>query len=422
MIRQNHYHQYLSAQRADKACEFLLKHPNFTNWYQSSDSQQLLIFGEMGSGKSFVMSFVVDELVRRSKDQLPQSKVCHYYCRDHETEETTSILSALILSLLVELTGRKKPFVEWYKDFQDSGHFDPARDSSILGELLYKVLEAIDRPVFVVIDGLDECNTGSRNELLTMLHELSQRVSGLKILLSSSAQDAILRQLQDTAKIGMLADAHRDGIIVEKVVERKLFDLSPDVKSLVIDKLTLLAEGSALWTRMIIELIEARKVREFEPMKSFLEEMSLPEQLSEIYSTLLSRCTSNDADNLIVASAALRLLVIANRNVSIIELDWAVALSTTRLPGMIEHYRALELIHPFIAHVEFKDVKKHQVRLVHHSVKEFVLKKFALAHGQISKEPVEIMLNQSIRGAGLRDNLDAAEYFLSRNNIARSDL
>lgn len=325
--------------------------------------------------------------------------------------ETTSILSALILSLLVGLTGLKKSFVEWYKDFQNFGHLDPAIDSKILGELLCKVLEAIDHPVFVVIDGLDECNTESRNELLTTLHELSQRVSGLKILLSSSAQGKILKQLEDTAKIEMLADAHRDGIIVEKVVERKLLDLSPDVKSLVIDKLTRLAKGSAIWTRTTIELIEARKIREFEPMKSFLEEMSLPEQLSEIYNTLLSRCTSNDTENLSVASVALRLLVIANRDLSILELAWAVALSTTGPRVMVEHHRALELINPFIAYVEFKDMKKHQVRLVHHSVKEFVLKKFALPHGQISKEPDEIMLNQSIRGAGLRDNLDAVEYF-----------
>lgn len=70
----------------------------------------------------------------------------------------------------------------------------------------------------------------------------------------------------------------------------------------------------------------------------------------------------------------------------------------------------------------FKDMKKHQARLVHHSVKEFVLKKFALPHGQISKEPDEIMLNRSIRGAGLRDNLDAVEYFVSQNKFARSDL
>lgn len=64
-----------------------------------------------------------------------------------------------------------------------------------------------------------------------------------------------MEQLHDTAKIEMVADAHRDGIIVAKVVERKLFDLSPNVKSLVIDRLTCLAKGSAIWTRMTIKLI-----------------------------------------------------------------------------------------------------------------------------------------------------------------------
>ncbi|KAJ5804776.1 uncharacterized protein N7518_001079 [Penicillium psychrosexuale] len=405
MSQQTQYHQYLTEQRADKACEFLLENPNFINWYRASDSQQLMIFGDMGSGKSFAMAFLADELVRRSKHQLPQPKVCYYYCRDDETGKTVFILSALILSLLGQLTGLKKPFVQWYKEAQNSGDFDPATNFKTLGEFLCKVLEAIDRPVFVVIDGLDECNRESRSNLLTILRKLLQRVSGLKIILSSRTQDEILERLHDTAKIEMVTDAHRDGIIVAKVVERKLFDLSPNVKSLVIDRLTRLAKGSAIWTRMTIELIETRKIMAFDPMKSFLEEMSLPEQLSEVYSTLLSRCSSNDPDNLKIASTALKILATTNRNLSILELGWAVALGTTRhvttvdaLAKLVDHQRVMRLIHPFIAHVEFKDVKKHQVRLVHQSVKEFVLKNFVSnqpwRHGPISREPDEMILDQ----------------------------
>ncbi|CAG8888318.1 unnamed protein product [Penicillium egyptiacum] len=292
MSRQSQYHQYLSKQRADKACEFLLENSNFINWYHDSDSHQLAIFGAMGSGKSSAMAFLADELVRRSKHQLPQPKVCFYYCRDEETGETIYILSALILSLLTQLPDLKKPFFQWYKEAQTCVDFDPATDSKTLREFLCKVLEAMLRPVFMVIDGLDKCSAESRSNLLTILQKLSQRVLGLKVILSSRAQEEISEQFHDTAKIEMITDAHRDGIIIEKLVEKKLFDLSPDVKSLVIDRMTGLAKGSVIWTRMTIELIETRNIGAFEPMKTFLEETSLPEQLSEIYSTVLSRCSS----------------------------------------------------------------------------------------------------------------------------------
>ncbi|KAJ5960179.1 uncharacterized protein N7479_007329 [Penicillium vulpinum] len=432
MSRQNYYHRYLSEHRADKACEFLLKHPNFINWYRASDSQQLVVFGDMGSGKSFAMAFLADELVRRGKHQIPQPKVCYYYCRDDGSGKTTFILSALILSLLAQLTGLKKPFVEWYKEAQTSGDFDPATNVTKLGEFLHKVLEAIDRPVSIVIDGLDECNRESRSSLLITLKEISQKVSGLKVLLSSRAQGEILEQLHDTAKVEMIADTHRDGIIVEKAVERKLFDLSPDVKSLVIERLTRLAKGSAIWTRMTIELIETRRIMAFDPMKTFLEEMSLPEQLLELYNTLLSRCSSNDPENLNLASTALKLLAITSRPLSILELAWAVALGTARhvtttdaLAKLVDHQRIMRLIHPFIAHVDFDDIKKYQVRLVHQSVKEFVLKNLVsnqpCPHGLISKESDQIILDQH-SGSLQAFMFDICTRYLLLENIGRTTL
>ena len=104
------YHADLKYRRADQACEFLLRNPNFTNWYHTSDSQQLVILGDMVCGKSLTTSFLIDKLGRRNKYQLPEPKICYYYCRDDNTGNAISILSALILSLLWQLPGQKKPF------------------------------------------------------------------------------------------------------------------------------------------------------------------------------------------------------------------------------------------------------------------------------------------------------------------------
>lgn len=223
---------------------------------------------------------------------------------------------------------------------------------------------AIDRPVFIVIDGLDECDRASQNRLLKVLKTLSQKVSGLKTVLSSRPQEDILEQLDETARIELGSDAQRDGIIIEKTVECQLSYLSTNVKALIIERLSHLAQGSAMWTKMIIELIEVRQIKASDRMRHFLEKIPLPRQLSELYVTLFSHYTSNDPKNQELASTALKLLTVTRRPLSILELAWAVALGTAQLvttidalARLVDHQRVLSLIQPFISRINFSDLK-----------------------------------------------------------------
>lgn len=382
LIRQCRYHADLRDLRADQACGFLLTNTNFVEWYRAPDSRQLVILGDMGCGKTVATAFLVDELSRRNEYQLPQPKICYYYCRDDETGKAVHIFSALILALLEQLCGLKKTFYEWYKQNQASGHLEPATNRRKLQEFLEKVLESLDRPLFIVVDGLDECDRASRSSLLKLLKTLLHKNPRLKTILASRPEEEILDQLDNTARIDLGSDARRDSVIVEHTVERRLSYLSKDVKTLVTEELSRLAQGSAIWTKMIIELIEVRGIRALGPMRLFLEEMPLPRQLSKLYDTLLLRCTSDDPENQAMASTALKLLAVTRRPLSILELAWAVALGAARkevttvaaLAKLVDHQRLLSFIHPFITRIDFSDVKKRQVRLVHQSVKEYVNK------------------------------------------------
>ena len=62
MSRQSQYHVNLQDLRADNACDFLLKNPSFINWYHAPNSQQLVIIGDMGCGKTVTMAYLVDEI------------------------------------------------------------------------------------------------------------------------------------------------------------------------------------------------------------------------------------------------------------------------------------------------------------------------------------------------------------------------
>lgn len=391
---QARYHAQMRELRADQACEFLLSNSDFTKWYHDRDTRQLVILGDMGCGKTVAMAYLVDQLSRRNEHLLPQPKICYYYCRDDETGQAIQVLSALILALLEQLSGLKKTFYDWYKQKQAFGDPAPATDVRNLEEFLEIVLESLDRPLFIVIDGLDECSRESRNRLLQFLKSLLQKNSMLKTIMSCRPEEEIFDQLKESATITLVPDAKRDGIIVEHTVEKKLPFLSKDVRALVVQSLSRLAQGSAIWTRMTIELIEIRKVSALAPMQRFLKQLTLPRELSKLYDDILSRCTSNDSENQELARIALRFLAISRRPLSILELAWAAALSTAQqeittvaaLSELVDHQRVLRLIHPFITSIDFNDLGKHQIRLVHQSIKEFV---FDLDQDRVSDSAIQ---------------------------------
>ncbi|OKO96959.1 Vegetative incompatibility protein HET-E-1 [Penicillium subrubescens] len=366
--------------RENKACEFLLEDTRFNTWYNTPESRQLVILGAKGHGKTFTMTFLAEELERRNRYQLPRPVLCQYYCRDDETGKATNVLCALIYSLLnhKQLEGLQKPFHERYREALGSD-LDPASNIFTLEKFLGSMLRTIDRPIVFVIDGIDECDDSSQNSLLNFLNSILQTASGLKIILSARPRQEILDRLDDAIRIELAPDPKRDFFIVEKTIKKLPRRLSPDAKAQIQKSLSERMQGSGIWTKMIVELINARRLMTKDAIDQFLEALPLPQELSKVYNSLLSRCTSDDDENWQLADTALRGLAFSHRPLSILELAWAVEMSLAQnvrtvhaLAKMVDHQRVMELIHPFIASPDYDEPRKPQVRLTHQSVKEWV--------------------------------------------------
>ncbi|KPA38773.1 nacht nucleoside triphosphatase [Fusarium langsethiae] len=387
LSQQSLHHTSLQSLRANLACEFLLEKPEFKNWYRASDSQQLAILGDTGSGKSIMMGFLIDQLSRRRYHQLPRPMILYHYCQNDETGQALYIFSSLILSLLQQCEGLKKTFFDWYKQDLLTGNFEPSTNAHKLVGFFQRTVEELDRPLFLVVDGLDECDTGSRNVLLESLQGLSQKTSGLKVVLSSRPWSEILNQLDGIPKIYVGADPERDRIIAEKTVETKLAHLAADIKQLVVERLSSFAQGSAIWTKMTVEAIATQKIMARGRMKKFLDNMPQPRELSELYASLFIRCAGEEPEAQNMAATALEILGTARRRLSILELAWAVALGTAdpdvttvaEVAELVDDQGVMALIQPFVASIDFNDLKKHQVIVVHQSVKEFILNELSLS-------------------------------------------
>ncbi|TVY66631.1 hypothetical protein Focb16_v009860 [Fusarium oxysporum f. sp. cubense] len=88
-----------------------------------------------------------------------------------------------------------------------------------------------------------------------------------------------------------------------------------------------------------------------------------------------------------MAATALEILGAARRRLSILELAWAVALGTAdpdvttvaEVAELVDDQGVMALIQPFVAGIDFNDLKKRQVIVIHQSAKEFILNELALS-------------------------------------------
>lgn len=368
--------------RASDACKWIVADSKFLKWYNAPTSERLVIFSHMGCGKTIITSHVIEELIHLNKYRLPRPLICYHYCVDNETGKVLYIYSSLILQLLDQQEGLKVEFDRCYKKKRKSELLDAAQSSIDLGNFFSTCVETLNRELFVVIDGLDECNSESQKELVTLLDSLLEKTPRLKVFFSSRPQEGIESLLQGSTEIRWVSNQKRDAIIVEHTVKRCLREFSAAIQRLVTERLSELAQGSAIWVKLTIELIQMRKIQAIGPMKKFLADIPSPAALSQLYAKLFAQLTGDDSDNKQLASNALEILAVARRPLSIIELGWAITLNdpctevrtVEALKDYVDEKRALSLLQPFLSQIDFQDVKKNQVKLVHHSLKEPILR------------------------------------------------
>ncbi|KAI2813708.1 hypothetical protein CBS115989_9222 [Aspergillus niger] len=170
-----------------------------------------------------------------------------------------------------------------------------------------------------------------------------------------------------------------------------------------------------------------------------MDNKPVPDKLSELYNTLLSRRASNEHKDWELTITALELLAVTHRPFSILELSWAVTLHTSRhvttvdyLSKLVDHQKLLSLIQPFIACVEPSNLRRYQVQLIYQSMKELILRRWepnATYSGSPASErddgqrfggPEALILDICIRYLLLTEIDD--QYLFSEEQIAMSEL
>ncbi|KAH7125030.1 hypothetical protein B0J13DRAFT_414320, partial [Dactylonectria estremocensis] len=352
--------------------------PEYQGWKVRADSCTLVCKGKLGSGKSVLLANIIDDL--NLHVQSTERPVAYFFCC-HEISE--SLKARTVFGSLARQLLRPIPDLIMIEELVDMT--TSVVDSERILSMLRRALPS-DFKASIVLDGLDECDDLQRGILIQHLREL-QDVFALHICVSFRLEsDNVLRLRPELfAKHSTIAipDDNPDiaGFVSAELERRiessKLRIGNPALILEIEDALLQGAQGMFLWVALQIESLCAAKTDE--AIRLALKD--LPKDLPETFSRILQRSGELGKD---YQTRIFQLVTVAHRPLTTEELREALSVvpgdavwNPTRLPNDV--YSALACCGSLIA-VDEEDLT---VRLVHHSVKQFLLGGFRHLTGAI---------------------------------------
>jgi hypothetical protein len=366
--------------------------------YQSllgGETQLLWIQGGPGKGKTTLSIYLTQELQRTHK-------VIYFFCQaDDETRRSaTYILRSMIWQISVQEPAAARQLLHYL--------YPPEKKLDVLGsrETLWNIFvkmaeESKATRVFLLLDGLDECDEDSRRWLVLKLEDLCQirqgtsGISSLRIVVVSRPGISMARG----AKRVMLDRDNSEQINsdIRMFIRSKVQELSSQLEELpdgsraefesrMQSEFLNRAEGTFLWVGFA--MIELLKKRTLSQMEDTIRE--LPKGLSALYDRMLLQVDSRYRST---ASKILRWVAFAARPLSIREIGEIIG-SKPSGPVSAEQ-STLDLLiicGPFITRTD------HIVSLVHESVREYIsLEKTsrAAALGDFHLQPYAVHLEMA---------------------------
>lgn len=173
--------------------------PELQAWQERKNARLLWLKGTPGKGKAMAMIGLVDTLTDQTNAQS-RSYLSYFFCQNYipHLNNANSILQALIWKLLWMNRGLSKYIPDEYicKKDREREIFDGPNTFAILTSMLAVMLRDPSlNTVFLLIDALDECDSGMCELLDWIIKESSEDSTRAKWLLSSRDYPEIKERL-----------------------------------------------------------------------------------------------------------------------------------------------------------------------------------------------------------------------------------
>ncbi|CZR53656.1 uncharacterized protein PAC_03536 [Phialocephala subalpina] len=343
----------------------------YQSWKTSTNSSTLICTGKLGSGKSVLLANAIDDLnlYVQGKDIV----VAYFFCRHDipDSLKARSVINSLARQLLSSVPGISTTLELLAKS-------SLPLDFERLSILLFRALPPSCK-AYLIVDGLDECDSIEREMLTKQLQQLQANFSlFICISVRLEASTALELELLRNRSIISMSDDNPDieAFIcaeLENCIESGKLQIGDPVLIVEIqDALLEGAQGMFLWVALQITSLCVEKTDE--TIRQALA--GLPKDLPETFYRILEKSDSTSSGRA-YQRRILELLSVARRPMTTEELREALRVApgdTTFNPSkrINNTYSTLACCGSLVT----VDEEELTVRLVHHSVKHFLLSVF----------------------------------------------
>ncbi|KAL7905457.1 hypothetical protein GGI35DRAFT_471675 [Trichoderma velutinum] len=278
--------------RTPATCEWLLNTPRFIEWEASSYSSILWLQGNVGAGKSFLTSKVIDHLPATRQQKVEHDEgFAYFYCsRSDPVRRQTKYILRSYISQLARVPNyptmmEKNIYALYLRAKKEKRGFSTAECETALVDLINFYPRTT-----LILDALDECEMDTREALARILRNLVDKGEGTVKIFIASRKEADIEEHLSLQKLVEISTAdNKDDI--EKYMEEQVAkvggiwrSVSTEVKEQVRKTIGEKSDGMFRWAYLQWE--ELKKLRTNERIRERLGK--LPKSLTETYEEIYS--------------------------------------------------------------------------------------------------------------------------------------
>jgi hypothetical protein len=204
---------------------------DFIDWRDNDKTRLLWIKGDPGNGKAMLLIGIIEELSQQLKSSPCSNLVSYFFCQgtDSRLNNATAVLRGLVYLMLVQ----QRILISHLREkFDHAGRqlFDNANAFYALSDILRDMLQdpRLTR-VYLIIDALDECESGLLQLLDLIIRNASASSSRVKWLVSSRNRHDIeecLRLDNSRIKLSLKLNTLHVSSAVDVYIDHKLLELT----------------------------------------------------------------------------------------------------------------------------------------------------------------------------------------------------
>ncbi|KAH8688529.1 hypothetical protein BGZ61DRAFT_494602 [Ilyonectria robusta] len=278
-------------------CGWILANPKVRSWADSKpDTPALWLKGSAGTGKSVLCTQLIN-FMKGSKF------VVHHFCTYRYA--SSIMYEKILMSLVLQLLRKDDdPVAHVYKSYVLE---KKSPTTAVLEQLLRTLLLSMSSDpnqaeyIWIIIDGLDECELDKQMRLVLLINQLTSKPSlpgstVCKVLISSRAPSESLQRLRKKQTISLAEEKDcLHGAICQYVGQRlkslgtKLRQLDieqpeiEEIQTVVVTK----ADGMFLYARLVMDYLASNIFFSGDEIKESVNQ--LPQKLTDFYQKILTQ-------------------------------------------------------------------------------------------------------------------------------------